>query len=166
MGVVTHGETKTRLYRIWRNMKWRCNNPKCDKYERYGGRGIKLCAEWNNSYEQFRDWSLVNGYSDSLTIDRIDNDGNYEPSNCRWADYQTQENNSRNCHYLEYAGMRKSISDWAREVGLPMATLNRRINQGHSVEVSLFAPLRSIHERSTRLEDSTLVIPARFMKEE
>ena len=73
----THGESRTRLHRIWLNMKNRCNNPRTERYEGYGGRGIKVCEEWNNSYEVFKEWAIKNGYKDGLSIDRIDNDGNY-----------------------------------------------------------------------------------------
>lgn len=78
-----HGETGTRLYRIWRGMKQRCSNLRLRKYKYYGGRGIEVCSEWRK-YLNFRDWACINGYQDHLTIDRINNDGNYEPSNCEW----------------------------------------------------------------------------------
>ena len=78
---IQHGDRYTRLYRTWINMRARCNNPKEPKYKLYGAKGIKICSEWNK-YINFKDWALINGYSDNLTIDRINVKGNYEPSNC------------------------------------------------------------------------------------
>lgn len=91
----THGQTKSRLYRIWHNMKNRCFYTNSNCFDDYGGRGIKVCDEWKNSFEKFQDWSMSNGYSDNLTIDRINNDGNYEPSNCRWVSMKEQCSNRR-----------------------------------------------------------------------
>ena len=90
-----HGMKGTRLYRIWQGMKSRCGNPNIPCYPYYGGRGITVCDEWKNSFEAFRDWALSHGYSDELTIDRMDVNGNYEPSNCRWASMAEQNKNKR-----------------------------------------------------------------------
>lgn len=89
-----------RLYSIWHGMKQRCYWEKYKQFQDYGGRGIIVCPEWKDNFEAFRDWALNNGYADDLTIDRIDNDGNYETSNCRWATKADQNRNRRICHNL------------------------------------------------------------------
>lgn len=91
----THGGSGDRLHRIWRHMKDRCTNPHNKSYHRYGGRGISVCDEWMNDYSAFRSWALSHGYTENLTIDRIDNDGNYTPNNCQWL---TASENSKKRH--------------------------------------------------------------------
>lgn len=122
----THGKTNTRLFHIWGGMKARCCNPKSDSYNSYGGRGISVCEEWLNDFECFYDWSMSNGYRDDLTIDRIDFNGNYEPSNCRWATVKQQANNTRSNVYLEHEGKIQTMKMWAEELGIPYQLVRDR----------------------------------------
>ncbi len=108
-GNYKHGMRYTRLYNIWRSMRQRCNNPNNVNYKNYGGRGISVCSEWDISFTCFMEWALANGYQEHLTIDRINNDGNYEPSNCRWATYKEQSSNKRNSRPRIYAKPKSQI---------------------------------------------------------
>lgn len=131
MSRTIHNGKGTRLYRIWKIMKTRCYNKNFHKYRRYGGRGITVCEEWKNSFIEFRKWALDNGYAEDLTIDRIDNNGNYEPSNCRWVSIKTQANNRSSCHYITYQGETHTIAEWANIKGLKFNTLISRLNIYH-----------------------------------
>lgn len=123
---IKHGKYHTRLYHIYYKMKTRCYNKHHISYKDYGGRGIKICNEWLNDFMKFYNWAIANGYNDNLTIDRIDVNGNYEPSNCRWADRTTQSNNTRRCIYITYNGKTQTIAQWAEELGINYNTLRAR----------------------------------------
>lgn len=125
---VTHGMSRTRLYRCYRDMLSRCKGTaKCSKAN-YRDRGIIVCEEWRNSFEAFRDWALSHGYRDDLTIDRIDNDGNYEPSNCRWITKADQNLNTRQNHFITYRGETHTVKEWALILGIKPSTLRSRLN--------------------------------------
>lgn len=135
-----HGKSNTRIYRIWKAMKDRCYREKNIAFRNYGGRGIKVCDEWYHDFETFCEWAMSNGYSNELTIDRIDVNGNYEPSNCRWITLKEQSNNTRTNHRLVYKGVSKNISQWADALNIKRATLQRRIDLGWSIERALTTP--------------------------
>lgn len=118
---------RERLYGIWVGMIRRCTKSTDKAYKNYGGRGIKICKEWLNSFDNFKNWAQKEGYKDNLTIDRIDVNGNYEPSNCRWADMLTQQNNRRNNHRVEYKGKSYTIAELSREYNIPYDKLHARL---------------------------------------
>ena len=132
-----HGGCGTRLYHIWNSMKARCYDPKRSRYKQYGGRGIIVCDEWRNDFAAFRSWALANGYNDSFTIDRIDNDGPYSPSNCRWITNFEQQGNKRNNRNLEYNGQTHTVAEWARITGISENTIRQRLRNGWSVDDAL-----------------------------
>lgn len=123
-----HGLRFTRIYRIWLNMKNRCNNTKTWAFEFYGAKGITVCDEWNDNPKAFFDWSMLNGYTDDLTIDRIDTTGNYSPNNCRWVDMRTQNRNRRSTHLITWNGKTQCLTDWSKELNIPQKTLNWRFH--------------------------------------
>ena len=131
----THGMTNTKLYVIWQNMKHRCSDPKNIMYKHYGGRGIKVCEEWLQGFAPFMEWAFSSGYSEGLSIERIDVDGNYEPKNCKWIAKTEQYLNRTDSHRLTAFGRTQTISEWAEESGIQYDTIERRINQyGWSAE--------------------------------
>lgn len=125
-----HGCCYERVYNSWRGMKERCYNEKNSEYKHYGGKGVKVCSEWQE-FIPFYQWALANGYAENLTIDRIDNDGNYEPSNCRWATNKEQQNNKSNNRLITYKGETKTLAQWAETTGIAYYTLWHRINKYH-----------------------------------
>ncbi len=127
---ITHGMTNTRLYHIRTNMIQRCTNSKNNNYKHYGGRGVKICEEWRNSFEAFYEWAMSNGYADNLTIDREDNDGDYEPGNCRWVTNKENNNNKGDNVFVEIGGEVKTLKQWSDISGLRYGTIIGRFAKG------------------------------------
>lgn len=130
----THGQSKTRLYSIWRAMRNRCYRETDRYYDRYGGRGIYVCDEWNNDYASFADWAINAGYQDGYTIDRIDNDGAYTPTNCRWVNRTVQANNRSSNRILTVDGESHNVTEWANILEVSPKTLFSRVYAGMSDE--------------------------------
>lgn len=131
---LVHGQSYTATYRIWCSMRSRCSDKNSPKYKDYGGRGITVCERWN-SYENFLE--DMGEKPQGMSIDRINNAGSYDPTNCRWATSKEQGSNKRNNKYIKFNGETKTASEWSRVYGLSLTTLNRRIDQGWPVEIAL-----------------------------
>lgn len=121
-----HGMCYTRIHIIHRNMKGRCYNKNDHAYPMYGGRGIEVCKEWKDDFLNFYDWAMQSGYNDSLTIDRIDVNGNYEPNNCRWVGMKEQQNNRTNNVFLSYNDETHTLSEWAEKIGITKSAIYHR----------------------------------------
>ncbi len=151
----SHGLSDSKLYRIWRSMRGRCKNPGVLCYKDYGGRGIKVCDEWESSFIAFLAWAVQAGYQDGLTIDRIDVNGDYSPQNCRWATRLEQSRNKRNSRFLEFQGERKTLSEWAEITGIPLNLISGRYTRGWSAERIFCEPIHSDcrnHRRKSKPE--------------
>lgn len=133
-----HGGFGSRLYAVWNSMRQRCNNPNHHAYKNYGGRGIRICSEWDD-FEKFKYWAIQNGYDETAkrgecTLDRIDVNGNYCPENCRWANMKEQSSNRRDSIILNLDGQKKSLMDWADVFGVNYCTAWKRFSNGRPVE--------------------------------
>lgn len=136
-----HNGSNTRLFNIWVDMRQRCNNANVPNFSNYGGRGIFVCQHWNEDFIPFRDWAIKNGYSDKLSIDRIDVNGNYEPNNCRWATTKQQSMNTRKTRKLMIDGQEKPLLEWCKTYGISRENVYRRKKVfGWSFEKSLKTP--------------------------
>lgn len=138
--MTTHGESKTRLYRIWCAMIKRCENENAEGYENYGGRGISVCEDWRKNYTAFRDWAISNGYSEKLTLERCDVNSNYCPENCKWATRFEQMSNTRRTRFFEYDGKTHSLREWSDITGISFAVLKGRLQRGWNIEKTLTEP--------------------------
>lgn len=123
-----------KIANAFRQMKHRCYNPKCKAYKNYGARGIKICQEWLDDFSKFYKWSIENGYNESLSIDRIDVNGNYDPNNCRWVTNLQQQNNKRNNKYIEFNGEKHTYAEWGRILNIPASTIAGRVRNGCTIE--------------------------------
>ena len=125
-----HGQYGTRLYRIWANMKQRCLNSSRPDYKHYGARGVTMCDEWLE-FQNFSSWAISHGYTEGLTIDRIDVDQGYNPENCRWVDMKAQENNRRNNVFIEFNGVVHTRQEWSEITGIKYTTIRNRLDNMH-----------------------------------
>lgn len=133
---------RDKLYETWLNIKARCFNLNNPRFSNYGGRGIIVCDEWKNDFLSFKNWALHNGFSNVLTLDRIDVNGNYEPGNCRWISNKQQQNNRRDNIFLTYNSKTQTLAEWSEEIGIPYKTLQGRLNKGMSIEMALTTPIK------------------------
>lgn len=140
----THGKTNTSEYNIWQTMKARCYVKLNANYANYGGRGIKVCDRWLESFENFL--TDMGEKPEGLSIDRVDVDGDYEPRNCRWASVGEQATNRRNNRYVEYEGRKMTISEWARELGVKPGLIKNRLDSKWSVERAFTTPTRKQYD--------------------
>ena len=134
----THNMSRTNIYHVWRNMKARCDNPNNKEYHRYGGRGISVCDEWIDSFPAFYEWAKESGYEKGLTLDRINNDEGYSPSNCRWATWKQQSRNNCRNVMLTYNGKTQCMTDWSEELGISLDCIKKRYRTGKPIEVVLY----------------------------
>jgi hypothetical protein len=137
----THGLSKTKLYHIWGSMKRRCEKPKDKAYYNYGFRGIKVCDEWHD-FNNFYEWCIQNGYSEGLSLDRINNNGNYEPNNCRWVDRKVQNNNTRANVIIEVNSERHTLSEWSKLLNVSYDLLHSRVRYYGIVPKVITEPYR------------------------
>lgn len=137
MGGECRDKTRRRIYNCWLNNYNKCYNPNHASYRNYGARGIEVCKEWLESFENFYHWALKNGYEDNLTIDRIDVNGNYSPENCRWVNMKAQQNNKRTNIYISFNGETLTKRQWEEKLGLEKGALSYRLKLNLPLDVVL-----------------------------
>lgn len=127
--MTTHGDSNTKLHKRWVAMRQRCSNPKNSRYHNYGGKGVKVCSEWED-FKVFKDWSLKNGYKDSLTIDRIDNKGDYSPDNCRFISNEAQQLNKSTNRLVTIGKVTMTVKEWCDTYNINRSCFVWRLNNG------------------------------------
>lgn len=130
----THGKSNTKLFYLWAGIKQRCFNSNHKNYSRYKGRGITMCDEWKNDFMEFYNWAIKSGYKENLTIERINNDGNYEPSNCRWATRKEQANNTSRNHFINFNGETHTMAEWSKILGITSSAFYSRVRKGLPIQ--------------------------------
>lgn len=139
----THNKSKTTLYKRWKSIRLRCYQVNNLSYSDYGGRGIKMCDEWKNDYMSFHEWAVNSGFDDSLQIDRIDNNGNYEPSNCRWVTSKQNCNNRRSNIIVKINEIEMTLKAACEKLNMKYKAVHARIhNCGWSLERALYTPIK------------------------
>lgn len=139
MGTTRVGISYEKLYGTWKQMRQRCSCPYNAHYKDYGGRGIRVCEQWDKSYRAFREWAHKNGYDTGLTIERINNNKGYSPDNCKWVTIQEQQFNKRDNRLITINGVTKTLTEWARDCGVNRKTIDKRLRIGWEGE-SLISP--------------------------
>lgn len=149
---IKHGMTGTRIYQIWRSMISRCYRETDDSFSHYGGKGIQVCSEWRNDFQEFYRWSQQNNYSDSLSIDRIDNNKDYYPGNCRYSDIKTQNRNKGNNHLITIFGETKTIVEWSEDdrCVVNYQVFRSRINNKVEPEAALTLQYKSYNRKELK----------------
>lgn len=135
-----HGVAYTNLAAVRNTMLQRCYSPNSKSYPDYGGRGISVCEAWKIDPVSFYDWAFSSGYKEGLSLDRINNEGNYEPSNCKWSTRKEQNNNQRSNHLITYKGITKNLAQWSEETGLSRSTIEGRLKRGWTEEETFTLP--------------------------
>ena len=147
----THGMSKAKLYKVWRSMKARCQNPNDASYRIYGARGIAVFPAWN-LFKPFLSWATANGYREGLTIERVDNDSGYCPTNCTWIPKAEQSSNTRRCKLITWRGQTKILKAWARTLGLPYCVIQTRLTKyGWSIDAAFTRPVLAPNRRNVRV---------------
>jgi len=146
---VIHGLSRTKLKGVLYGMRRRCYNPKSEEYHNYGARGITICQEWSD-LPTFYKWAMDNGYKEGLSIERIDNDKGYSPSNCKLATQQEQKENMRTNRNFEIDGTTKCLGVWCKEFGIATSTVQKRLKKGMSVKEAFTTPPNPLFQRYSK----------------
>ena len=155
MAPIKHGLCGSRLYATWSNMKARCHNPRNRDFPDYGGRGIKVCTAWKDSFSEFSRWAFETGYTDELTIERKDINDGYHPVNCTWIPLKEQAHNKQDTVYITIDGVTKSAIEWCKEYSIDLKRFYGRLGIGWSAKDALTTPKNGHYKRDPHLNMAT-----------